>query len=1212
MSWANQLRILTQQFQQLGGIVGGVLINAFKPFISALNSVMQSVIKFAKTVANALGAIFGWTIEINSGGLANDFEAAGAGAEEMDKGTGGAAKNLKDMNKYIAAWHEVNNMTTDDDKAGGGGGGGAGGGAGDLGDAAEAQFVRTEGLLEKYKSEIDSLYGLGEYISDTLTKAMNDIDWDGIYQKASNFGTGLAEFLNGLIKPELFAALGRTIAGAVNTALEFLDSFGKTFNFTKFGQSIATGMNEFFRKINWNTALSASRNWGKGIANALNGFVTVGDFYDVGKSIANALNAGVEFNLALGLNLDWEKVGNAIADTINGFFNNYNFGKLAESLNVWAKGILDSAIEALTNIQWVTIGLKIGEFIEGIDFASILGRIGILIWDAINAGIGMFAGMFNVAPIETTILAVIAALKITPVVISGLESAKLAIDGIKLGLSGLVAAVASNPILAIGTAIGALAIALYQLKHNWDLEVAQQFEEFQKSIGSNVDNLDLAADALKNVGENTKYITDNANEDSKRLGELGDAYLDLADKTNRTKEEDEKLKDYADKLIQQCPLLAQAIDGVTGKYTAQRDEIEKLIRAQQEQMQVEAYQKVVGEYADALSKANVEMEIAKRNYDSNAESLGKLQTIFDDYMSRTGPNALEEWAKDNASALSEMGYSMDNLGETLENVNWDISFYQQEQDELSESIKNASNEVERQKLAYETANDVLQEHKENMDNLTESTETYKQALSNLQTDLSNLNINLSENFMKDLVKGGYDSTGLREYFDSIQQGVAADSYELQRLFNGMGMSLPDELAKGLEGKDAETQSRVVAILMSIQSGVKANAPQLTKLFSDLGIDLPEELIKSLSSKDALTQSTTIDLLSNIENGYKLTEGNLKTLFENLGYDLPDNLVSSLSKKEVDVQTKALGILGLIMSAEETQRKPLIEAFNSLGVGIIDEGIISSFDIGTGRTSTSVNNYIQNGILAIVESQKEPTKTAFAGYAAYSEQGFREKIEDLATNSTPAAMQSWATKGIMNPFTTTLGINSPSTVFSGYGKNTVEGFNQGISDNASSSHGVIGSWISALKNWAKELLGIKSPSKVFAGFGEYTVEGFNSGIKDNVNTSYATIDEWVDGISNRFKFQVPELDLSIPEPDFQQKSYNLGSFQSTMQMEMDAKMAALEFENRQLRESMEENTRILEQILDKGIVLDNNEFTKRFKSSATDFRRRTGGQLGVAF
>ena len=59
---------------------------------------MQKVISFAKTVANALGAIFGWTIQIDSGGMANDFEAAGTAAEDMADGTGDAAKNAKKLN----------------------------------------------------------------------------------------------------------------------------------------------------------------------------------------------------------------------------------------------------------------------------------------------------------------------------------------------------------------------------------------------------------------------------------------------------------------------------------------------------------------------------------------------------------------------------------------------------------------------------------------------------------------------------------------------------------------------------------------------------------------------------------------------------------------------------------------------------------------------------------------------------------------------------------------------------------------------------------------------------------------------------------------------------------------------------------------------------------------------------------------------------------
>ncbi len=264
-SWSNTIRTLKQNFEALGAVIGGTLINAFKPFVSALNSVMQSVISFAKTVANALGAIFGWTIEINPGGIASDFEAAGAGAAEMEKGTGGAAKNLKGMSKYIAAWQEVNSLTSSD--ASGGGDGGAGGGDAGTGaaDAAEANLVKVETIFDKYKSEIDNLYDLGKYIGDTLSRAMESINWDSVYEKARNFGTGLAEFLNGLISPRLFGNVGKTIAGALNTALNFLDSFGQEFDWKNFGLSIAAGINNFFATFDFGLLANTIDTWVQGL-----------------------------------------------------------------------------------------------------------------------------------------------------------------------------------------------------------------------------------------------------------------------------------------------------------------------------------------------------------------------------------------------------------------------------------------------------------------------------------------------------------------------------------------------------------------------------------------------------------------------------------------------------------------------------------------------------------------------------------------------------------------------------------------------------------------------------------------------------------------------------------------------------------------------------------------------------------------------------------
>ena len=89
---------------------------------------------------------------------------------------------------------------------------------------------------------------------------------------------------------------------------------------------------------------------------------------------------------------------------------------------------------------------------------------------------------------------------------------------------------------------------------------------------------------------------------------------------------------------------------------------------------------------------------------------------------------------------------------------------------------------------------------------------------------------------------------------------------------------------------------------------------------------------------------------------------------------------------------------------------------------------------------------------------------------------------------------------------------------------------------------------------------------------------------------------------------------IASDKYTTKEYDarMEGLRSSAQMEMDAHMAEQEFENRQLREAVERNGKILEEILDKGIILDNNEFTKRFKVSATDYRRRTGNQLGVSY
>lgn len=262
-TWANQVRILKQSFEQLAAIIGGALINAFKPFVRTLNAVMQKVIAFATTVTNALGSIFGWKFEISAGGLADDWSDAAGSAADIADSTGQAAKNVEKMNKGLRAFDELNLITTPDNSSGSGSGGSGGGGA--SGGGASGGLVQVDTIFKDYESQIRSLRELGAYISDALSDAMESIDWDSIYSKARNFGKGLADFLNGLITPRLFGDVGMTIASALNTAIYTALSFGEEFDWTNLGDSIAAGVNRLFETFDFSALGRTINTWVHGI-----------------------------------------------------------------------------------------------------------------------------------------------------------------------------------------------------------------------------------------------------------------------------------------------------------------------------------------------------------------------------------------------------------------------------------------------------------------------------------------------------------------------------------------------------------------------------------------------------------------------------------------------------------------------------------------------------------------------------------------------------------------------------------------------------------------------------------------------------------------------------------------------------------------------------------------------------------------------------------
>lgn len=133
--WAGQVRILTGQFQNLAGIVGGGLKAAFLPVITVINALMAKIISLANLIASFIGKLFGVKPQAVSAGAGLSDMAASAGGlgDNMDVAAGGiedvgsaAKKSQKSLNGFIAGWHEVNNMTSNEGAGGTGGGAGSG------------------------------------------------------------------------------------------------------------------------------------------------------------------------------------------------------------------------------------------------------------------------------------------------------------------------------------------------------------------------------------------------------------------------------------------------------------------------------------------------------------------------------------------------------------------------------------------------------------------------------------------------------------------------------------------------------------------------------------------------------------------------------------------------------------------------------------------------------------------------------------------------------------------------------------------------------------------------------------------------------------------------------------------------------------------------------------------------------------------------------
>lgn len=440
-SFANQIRILQLNFDQLRIAVGNALIPIAQAVLPSINAIISGLTKLAKVFAQVTALLFGKSPEVKAtSGIA---ASAGAAADATDKlaestaGAGSAAKQAeKDMKGVLASFDELNILAANAAGSVGGAGGG-GGGAGV--DASEFE-------IPYYEAEIEDVDQLGEAfksLGELFVKALDDIlagmpafkaallefadnfnefnkklydafTFPGVKERVEQLGRELADAFNGLVDAIDWELWGRTLGAGLNLGLQFLTEFLYTFDWINLGTKLA----EF-----------------------INGLVYEVDWYDLGRLLWAKFKLALETFAGFVLGLDMPALAQAASDIIMGFF--------------------DSMQDSIAKIDWAGIGRQIAEFLNNVDWVGIINSISGALGEMIPAALELIGGFIENADPDTLL---IAAAFLGSKLLGGLTSKVLGPIAKEIGnslIKKIAEAITSGGIMnllsSIGSAVGNIA-----------------------------------------------------------------------------------------------------------------------------------------------------------------------------------------------------------------------------------------------------------------------------------------------------------------------------------------------------------------------------------------------------------------------------------------------------------------------------------------------------------------------------------------------------------------------------------------------------------------------------------------------------------------------------------------------------------------------------------------------------------------------------------
>ena len=422
-NYANQIRLLTMNFQQLSSVLGQGLIAAILPGIQALNALMGKLIQVAETFRNFVYTLMGKKLEGSQGGIVNDLAGIGDtsyGLENLGTAGGDAASGMEDatgaahdLKKALSvlSFDELNQLSESASAAGGALGGIGGGGGldniqtptfGGLSDALDDAINSGENFVSLFAHRIrkaiksENWQALGIVLANELNKGLQKvydvISWKNVGPKITAFTTAFTETFNSLVTHFNWDLLGRTVGTGVNTIVNTLNQLADGIDWINLGSKMAEGFNGLFDEVDWNNLGHLIGNKFRIAWDMFAGFVKNLDYADIGRSIAefltsafgtvsfgnvgtalsNLMNGAFESLRTFTKEFEWNDFANNVSEGISNFLKNTEWKENGAALGDFLLHLADALRSAITNDTFYDLGKGIGEFLGALPWADLL------------------------------------------------------------------------------------------------------------------------------------------------------------------------------------------------------------------------------------------------------------------------------------------------------------------------------------------------------------------------------------------------------------------------------------------------------------------------------------------------------------------------------------------------------------------------------------------------------------------------------------------------------------------------------------------------------------------------------------------------------------------------------------------------------------------------------------------------------------------------